>query len=119
MISMKYAAKLLFQYRVEIDGESNKRRLCEERIVLFESSNARQALVKAKRRGKEEESDFVNDDGNVVSIEFVGVVELIQLGIECNEDEVWYELKERMMPMERKAKLIPSEGDLSAIRLEA
>lgn len=116
---MKYAAKLLFQYRIEVDGESNKRRLCEERIVLLSSKTAERALVKAKRRGKEEESSFVNDQGNNVMIEFVGVMELLQLGIECNEDEVWYELKERVLPMERMTRFVPAEEDLSAVRLEA
>jgi hypothetical protein len=37
----RYAAKLLFQFRVEVNGDSGKRRLCEERIVVLEAQRRR------------------------------------------------------------------------------
>jgi len=114
----RYAAKLLFQFRVVIDGVSNKRRTCEERIILFEALSAKLALEAAKKRGKSEEHNFENNDGNVVYFEFIGVRDLMELGIESDKDEVWYEIKEHLLPMERKTKLLPPEKQLSAIKNE-
>ena len=43
-------------------------------------------------------------------------MELLELGIECDHDEVWYDIRERMLPMEHREKLIPPESELNAIR---
>ncbi len=48
----RFAAKLLFQFRVMIDGDPGKMRLCEERIINCFAINAREALRIAKRKGK-------------------------------------------------------------------
>jgi len=108
----RYAAKLLFQFRV---GEGGKMRMCEERIVVFQTSSAKRALRQAKRRGRESQSQYRSGEGEKVRIEFVGVMALLHLGIECDEDEVWYEIRDRLMPMERREKLIPKETELDAI----
>jgi len=110
-----YAAKLLFQYRVVIDGSSGIRRICEERIVRFQAPNGKQALRDAKRRGRAAQHRGRNTDGNMVYFEFVGVLELIRL-LEADSEEVWYEIVERVSPMERRSKLVPSSNRLSAIR---
>jgi hypothetical protein len=115
----RYAAKLLFQFRVTIDGESGKRRLCEERIVLFKAPYGAKALADAKRRGKKEQHRYKNIDGNPVRFEFIGVMELLCLDPACDEDEVWYDFVERLLPSERRAALIPAESDLEAIRNES
>ena len=114
----RYAAKLLFQFRVRVGGSDNKRRLCEEQIVVFRANTAREALKKAKERGKEEEFSYLNDENNKVHFEFIGVVDLLHLGGECREDEVWYQVKEYSEPKERRQKLIPQEKHLSAIANE-
>jgi len=44
----RYAAKLLFQFRVVVDGEHGVMRTCEERILVLRASSARKALVMAK-----------------------------------------------------------------------
>ena len=85
--TQRYAAKLLFQFRVGVDGDSGKRRLCEERIVVLEARTAKDALAKAKRKGKRGEHSHENDEGNTVHFEFIGVLELIHLGVECEDDE--------------------------------
>ncbi len=114
--SRRYSARLLFQFRVVLDGDSGKRRLCEERIITFTASHARAALREAKKRGKAGRHSFKNNSGCPVHFEFVGVMDLLCLGPECDPDEVWYSIVERMTPMERRATLIPPEDKLSAIR---
>ena len=115
----RFSAKLLFQFRVVVNGDSGKRRSCEERIVLVNAPTARQALTKAKGRGQASQYDYLNDSGNQVFFEFIGVTDLLELGVECDEDEVWYDIVERLLPSERRNKLIPSETELSAIKFES
>lgn len=105
----RFAAKLLFQFRVDVNGDSGKRRLCEERIINFLARSSREALRKAKRRGKEGEHSYKNSDGNTVSFEFVGIIDLMSLGLEAEADEVWYEIHERLLPEERRNKIIPAD----------
>lgn len=116
---IRYAAKLMFQFRVDADGDSGKRRTCEERIVVVSARNAASALAKSKRKGCSSEHDCMNSDGNRVFFEFVGVMDLLKLGPECDPDEVWYDIRERLMPMERRDTFIPAESELNAIRTEA
>jgi hypothetical protein len=44
---LRFAAKLLFQFRVVFKGRSNQRRLCEERILVIGASSAEIALDKS------------------------------------------------------------------------
>ena len=104
---MRYAAKLLFQFSVE--GDVRKHRLCEERILNFQARSPREALRVAKQRGKKGEHAYKNSDGDVVAFQFVGVMDLMSLGVEAGDDEVWYEIRERLNPMERRTRIIPNE----------
>lgn len=108
----RYAAKLLFQFRVEIDDDPGKRRVCEERIINFKARSPCEALRRAKRRGREGEFSYKNSDGNKVSFQFVGIMDLMSLGIEADADEVWYDIRERLMPMEQREKILPKESAL-------
>jgi hypothetical protein len=110
----RYAAKLLFQFHIAAKGDQWKRRLCEERIINFRSRSPRDALKVAKLRGKRGEHSYTNADGNKVSFQFVGVLDLMSLGIECDVDEVWYEIRERLLPMERRARMVPGDRELLA-----
>lgn len=114
----RYSAKLMFQFRIDRNGDSGKRRKCEERIVVLQASSAVVALRKANRLGAKSETSYPNSDSNTVHCEFVGVMDLLHLGIECEADEVWYEIRERVLPMERREQFIPEEADLCAIYLE-
>jgi hypothetical protein len=114
--ALRYAAKLLFQFRVVVNGHSGVRRRCEERIIIFCSTSARAALSAAKKRGRSGQIRYKNSDGNPVFFEFIGVLDLLQLGLECEEDEVWYDIVERVRPMERRARLIPLPKKLDAFR---
>jgi hypothetical protein len=111
----RYAAKLLFQFRVVVNGASGKRRICEERTILLEADSARKALTLAKKAGSSAQYRYRNDEGNPVFFEFVGVRELLCLGAECETNEVWYDIRQLLYPMERKSKLIPPERKLNAI----
>jgi len=115
----RYAAKLLFQFRVVTNGLSNKRRLCEERIVVIQAPSAKKALAQVKRLGRKAQHSYTNDQNGTVNFEFVGVLDLLHLGIECEENEVWYEINERLQPMERREAIVPAESRLNAIALEA
>jgi hypothetical protein len=108
----RYATKLLFQYRVGNQLLSKERRLCEERIVQFEARSNKEALTIAKRKGRKARHSYRNSDGEIVRFEFVGVMDLLSLGVECEADEVWYEFRSRLSPMERRDKLIPPDSKL-------
>src|SRR5689334_15756864 len=112
----RYSAKLLFQFRVMCNGSPGKRRLCEERIITFASSNAKSALREAKKRGHLAQHRYKNTNGNWVNFELVGVLELICLELTCEADEVWFEIKDRIEPMERRRRILPDESTLHAIR---
>src|SRR5262245_54467495 len=109
----RYAAKLLFQFRVTVAGGYNKMRLCEERIILLKAPSAKAALAKAKRRGRASQSSYKNSYGNTVQFEYIGVMDLLCLDTACEDNEVWYGLTRRLLPLERKAKLIPPESELN------
>src|SRR5262245_49123251 len=83
----RFAAKLLFQYRVTSQGQSNRRRLCERRIIMITALRPEAAFAKAESAGQQGEHQYRNSDGNDVHIEFIGVLELIHLGLECALDE--------------------------------
>ena len=114
--SGRYAAKLLFQFRVMVDGSPGVRRTCEERIITFPATHGQAALREAKRRGRTAQHRYKNNEGNPVHFEFVGVLELLRLDPACECDEVWYDITDRVRPMERRASIIPAERQLSAIR---
>ncbi|MBA8886703.1 hypothetical protein FHW12_000894 [Dokdonella fugitiva] len=114
--TVRFSAKLLFQFRIVDDGKPGVMRMCEERIVVLRAETARKALTMAKQRGKRAEHRYRNDHGGMVHFEFVGILDLLHLGIECDEDEVWYDITQRKLPMERAAAILPPERVLSAIR---
>ena len=115
----RYAAKLLFQFRVTVDGDDGIMRTCEERIVVLRATHAREALARAKRHGRKAQHRYRNGDGHRVAFEFVDVMELLHLGAECDEDEVWCTVTSRKQPMERAASILPDESALTAIRNES
>jgi hypothetical protein len=106
----RYAAKLLFQFRVDVGGKPNKRRLCEERIILLQGKGPKECLRLAKKRGREARYAYKNTDDNPVIFEFVGVMDLPELGLECEPDEVWYEMSRKTTPMERRRKYIQPDS---------
>jgi len=107
----RYSAKILFQYRVGA-AEDSSFRICEERIITFYGSSPQEAYNTALEKGEINQSNYINDDGVDVYIEFIGIVDLIELGEECEVEDVWYEIKTMLRPKERKSKLIPRREEL-------
>ncbi len=113
--ALQYSAKLLFQFRIVAGRVSNARRVCEERIVTFKALSSEQAWKRAQRLGLADQFAFQNDSGGTVHFEYVGIMELLQLGPErSGPEEVWYDIVERLKPSERKSTLVPRKRDLQA-----
>ena len=109
----RYSAKLLFQFRVMTDKGPGSRRTCEERIICFRARSARTALTHAKRAGKASNFSYDNSAGNKVFFEFIGVMDLLVLGVEAGPEEVWYDIYDKLLPMERKSRFIPPDSYLT------
>src|ERR1039457_7360396 len=97
----RYAAKLFFQFRTVSSGVSNKKRVCEERIILFNAETPKMALRLAKKRGNKEEFSYF-DDGIEILFEFIGVNELIELGACSEPDEVWSSFIDSTVQVQKK-----------------
>ena len=48
--------------------------------------------------------------------EFVGVLEILELGIECGKYEVRYEMVEKVRPMDGSMQFVPPPEKLNAVR---
>jgi len=114
---LRYSAKMLFQFRADLgEGRSNVMRLCEERIIVIPAKDASSALRKAKAYGKKAELKFEGSETSYPNyFEFVGITDLLELGIETEPEEVWYDIVTMKQPYERRDKLIPKESQLNAI----
>src|SRR5882724_2903402 len=85
----RYAVKLLFDWNRDPVTGSRVTRLSEERIIVFAARSARAAVERAKRLGRE--GDLRYDGG--LRLRFVGILQLMELGVECAEGEVWWEFR--------------------------
>ena len=83
-------------------------RLSEERIIVFTARSGRAAVERAKRLGRQGELRY---DGGL-RLRFVGVLQLMELGGECEEGEVWWEFRRRRRAKERARALVPAEKTL-------
>ena len=79
---MWYSAKIL--YRSEIVSDSEADHLSEDRIILIEAANEKDAHEKALLHGKDGEHSYLNPDGEEVKWNFVKVYDVQDL---C-EDEI-------------------------------
>lgn len=110
---LQFSAKLLFQYKILFSkSKFNKMRTCEERIIILKANDLKSAISKANHRGKKANYTYFNNDGNKVSFEFIGIRDMIHLGLEVEKDEVWYDIKQYLLPSERKDKLILTNKQL-------
>ena len=80
-------------------------RLSEERIVVFPARSPRASVERAKRLGRQAELRY--DSGH--RLRFVGILQLMELGVECAPGEVWWEFRRRRRARERARTLVPAE----------
>ena len=88
-------------------------------MILIKAKSAREALRLARRHASRRRRSFRTTDGSRMAFEFVGVLDLLHLGVECEPEEVWYDIIQLVRPMERRRELIPPEAKLNAIQWEA
>src|SRR4029434_5520116 len=98
----RYAAKLLFISDPDPVTESRSRRLCEERIVVFQSRSSQHAVRKAKTIGRAEQVRF--DSGH--QLRFAGILQCMDLEF-LDSSEVWREYQRRSNPDRWARKAIP------------
>ena len=82
---------------------------------MFHAESATEALAVAKRNVQTAEHNYVNGEGGQVYFEFLGIMELLELGLECDADEVWYNIVEKPHP----SKQIPPENELCTLKSAA
>ncbi len=104
----RYAVKLLFDWNPDPVTGSRVMRLSEERIIVFTARSARAALERAKHLGRRGELKY---EGGL-RLRFVGVLQLMELGVECAEGEVWWEFRRRRLAKERARVVVPAEKTL-------
>ena len=107
----RFAAKLLFRFRPPNGGKKSSRFLCEERIVTFIAPSATKALSRAKRLARQGAHSFQVVGGGRAHFEPVGVIELMELGVETGPGEVWWDIYVRKVSG-RRTKLVPAERSL-------
>jgi uncharacterized protein DUF4288 len=107
----QYAAKLLFRYRHASRAKNGQRYLCEERIVTFDARSPNAALAKAKRLARSAGFKFRVVGGGRAFFESVGIMELMELGVETVSGEVWWEIYSRKLSG-RRTQLVPPERKL-------
>jgi hypothetical protein len=80
--------------------------MCEERIIVLRATSPRAALAKAKRLGREAQFKARFND-RPARLKFIGVLQLLELGIGTEHNEVWWELRRRLLPLERRSRILP------------
>ena len=103
----RYSAKLLFIWDPDPVTGSRRRRLCEERILVFRSRGPRDAVRKAKALGKENEIRC--DSGH--RLRFAGVLQCMAIEW-LDPDEVWWEYQRRDNPERWARRTVPPESRL-------
>ena len=121
---MKLSLKLLYQFRVMVDGTPGTYRQCDERYVVMdvENDDVEAAIDRFFAKIKETNFRSRNTDGNTFFYEFVGVLEFMIWELEPipfwdteRDDEVeefWYEYRVRKLPMENRKKLTISKAEM-------
>jgi len=107
-----YAAALLSQCRVVVNGISNRMRPCSTEIHLLRAKSDGDALRLAKKIGKSKEVSYKNTDGNMVHAEFIGISAMEDVTFESRFDEVWGWAGSMLNPMERKSSLTVSDEEI-------
>lgn len=95
----RFSASLVFVYSQATDGVM---RLMERRIVSVEAASAEEAYAAVMQLGKDGEVRKDRRTGTNFSLDFMGVQEMIELGLEASPHEVWHELSRVKWPLVSK-----------------
>ncbi|QDU54436.1 DUF4288 domain-containing protein [Aeoliella mucimassa] len=109
----RYSAKLLFYYDV---AQQSTIAQFEERIVTFEARGPKEAIARARRMGNKAEYVFKNAAGSDTAFQFLGIADMIKLGVECSDEEVWYDVY-RMKTSKADSRIQPDHQLLDRIRV--
>jgi len=63
-------------------------------IITYTADSSDAALAVAKRKGADSAHDYLNDEGHTIFFEFVGVLDLLELGLESDPEDVYYAIVE-------------------------
>ena len=108
--------RLTFEGYAPILARSRGNRTDEERgdLARYYKENyaadylrSESALAKAKSIGKQ--GSFRSGG---IRFQFVGILQLMELGVESGPGEVWWELSYRRRPLERREEILPREKEL-------
>lgn len=108
---LRYAANILFEYGIK--EAPGLRPLCEKRIIVFRASSTREAIRRAKQRGRQSELSYRNADDQTVQIRFIGLIDVISL-VGCDEGEAYYSLRRITNP----ARHVKPDARLSVVLSE-
>ena len=100
-----YSARLLFIILID-DGKPRKRNRCDESIVVFKARDFEDAFRRAVEIGRENETDYLNYDGQKVRWAFVAVDGLDHVGKTVDGMEVasklHYRTSKQPVPFRRR-----------------
>jgi len=112
---VRFAANLLFQYRVV--PKTRKRTVCESQVVALRARSANAAIRRAAEIGRRKQHSYRNAIGGTCHIEFLGLIDLIEL---VDQDESWYRIfssaapKRLVTPTKRLSVLRGRDGTIGA-----
>ena len=102
-----YAATLIVRDRVE---DHDKSYTCDEQIRLIHARTADKAYKKAYKVGKAQETVYLNNAGEMVYREFVGLQDLSLIQAELADGT---ELRSRVFPHAAPQELVHTQDELS------
>lgn len=79
---------------------------------MLSAASPAKAVAAAKKQGKASEFSYRNDEQNPVHVEFVGVLDILPHGPEMENGVVWYDIKDKLLPTERRSTLVPTDREL-------
>lgn len=87
----KYIAKIVFQI---ISGKGEHRPQFDEQLHLIEAKDDKEALKKARVKGRGEEDSFLNEKKEAVKWQFIDVVDLLEIKDMSDGSQIYSRIEE-------------------------
>lgn len=107
----RYSAMLIFQYERR-STHAQSMCLTESRMITFNAADGREAIAYANNYGLKNERWFKDDDGERLRFRFLGISDALELGLEADDCEVWYDVNMRKSYRGRFEKIFISQSEL-------